>query len=173
MREAIGDRRLRVFDTRRAIHRLQQEAFEIEVLETSAIDDIGRVEQIIVACRELGVGFSLDDFGTGYSSLTYLRRLSADTLKIDQSFVSNMMIDAGDKAIVSGVIGLAAAFDRTVIAEGVETIAHARSLLDLGCSLAQGYGIARPMPAEALPEWIDGWPDNIWASVGDELVIDA
>lgn len=146
---------------------------EIELLETSALEDVVRVEQIIVACRELGVGFSLDDFGTGYSSLTYLRRLSADTLKIDQSFVSNMMIDAGDKAIVSGVIGLAAAFDRTVIAEGVETIAHARSLLDLGCSLAQGYGIARPMPAEALPEWIDGWPDKIWASVGDELVIDA
>ena len=146
---------------------------ELELLETSALEDVVRVEQIIVACRQLGVGFSLDDFGTGYSSLTYLRRLSADTLKIDQTFVRNMMVDAGDKAIISGIIGLAAAFDRTVIAEGVETIAHARSLLDLGCSLAQGYGIARPMPAEALPEWIDGWPDKIWASVGDELVIDA
>lgn len=111
----------------------------------------------------MGVGFSLDDFGTGYSSLTYLRRLSADTLKIDQTFVSNMMIDAGDKAIISGLIGLAAAFDRTVIAEGVEAIAHARSLLDLSCSLVQGYGIARPMSAEALPEWINRWPDEIWA----------
>ena len=94
-------------------------------------------------------------------------------LKIDQTFVSNMLIDAGDKAIISGLIGLAAAFDRTVIAEGVETIAHARSLLDLGCSQVQGYGIARPMPAEALPEWIDRWPDGVWASVGDEQVIDA
>jgi diguanylate cyclase (GGDEF)-like protein/PAS domain S-box-containing protein len=146
---------------------------EIELLETSALEDVVRVEQIIVACRELGVGFSLDDFGTGYSSLTYLRRLSADTLKIDQTFVSNMMVDAGDKAIISGIIGLAAAFDRTVIAEGVETIAHARALLDLGCSLVQGYGIARPMSAEALPEWIDRWPDEVWGKVGDELAVDA
>ena len=144
---------------------------EIELLETSALADVVRVEQIIVACRELGVGFSLDDFGTGYSSLTYLRRLSADTLKIDQSFVSNMMVNAGDKAIISGVIGLAAAFERTVIAEGVETIAHAKSLFDLGCSLIQGYGIARPMPAEALPEWIGRWPDEVWKSVGDELAV--
>jgi diguanylate cyclase (GGDEF)-like protein/PAS domain S-box-containing protein len=142
---------------------------EIELLETSALEDVARVEQIIVACRELGVGFSLDDFGTGYSSLTYLRRLSADTLKIDQSFVRNMLIDAGDKAIISGIIGLAAAFGRTVIAEGVETIAHAKSLLESGCSLVQGYGIARPMAAAALPEWIDRWPDGIWRSVGDEL----
>ena len=141
---------------------------EIELLETSALEDVVRVEQIIVACRELGVGFSLDDFGTGYSSLTYLRRLSADTLKIDQSFVGTMMTDAGDKAIISGVIGLAVAFERTVIAEGVETIAHARSLLDLGCPLVQGYGIARPMPAEALPSWIAHWPDDVWRAVGDE-----
>ena len=146
---------------------------EIELLETSALEDVVRVEQIIVACRELGVGFSLDDFGTGYSSLTYLRRLSADTLKIDQTFVRTMMVDAGDKAIISGIIGLAAAFGRTVIAEGVETIAHARALLDLGCSLVQGYGIARPMSAEALPEWIDRWPGEIWGKVGDELAVDA
>ena len=84
-----------------------------------------------------------------------------------------MMIDAGDKAIISGVIGLAAAFERTVIAEGVETIAHARSLLDLGCDLVQGYGIARPMPAEALPEWIASWPGADWRAVGDELAMAA
>lgn len=101
--------------------------------------------------------------------MTYLRWLSADTLKIDQSFVSNMMINEGDKAIISGVIGLAAAFGRTVIAEGVETIAHARSLLDLGCALVQGYGIARPMSAQALPEWIVSWPDETWEGIGDEL----
>ena len=144
---------------------------EIEVLETSELEDIGRVEKVIVACREMGIGFSLDDFGTGYSSLTYLRRLSADTLKIDQSFVSNMLIDPGDEAIISGVIGLAAAFQRKVIAEGVETIEHARSLLALGCVLVQGYGIARPMPAEALPEWIENWPDEAWGSVRDEMVV--
>jgi diguanylate cyclase (GGDEF)-like protein/PAS domain S-box-containing protein len=140
---------------------------EIEVLETSGLEDVARVEQVIVACRELGIGFSLDDFGTGYSSLTYLRRLSADTLKIDQTFVMNMMVDPGDKAIISGVIGLAAAFQRKVIAEGVETIAHARSLLGLGCVLAQGYGIARPMPAESLPGWVERWPDEAWRALGE------
>ncbi len=138
---------------------------ELEVLETSKLDDIGKVEQIIVACRQLGVGFSLDDFGTGYSSLTYLRRLSADTLKIDQSFIRDMMEDPGDLAIVSGVIGLAAAFQRKVIAEGVETVAHGKLLLSLGCFLVQGYGIARPMPAHDLPAWTKSWPDPAWRGV--------
>ena len=142
---------------------------EIEVLETSALEDIGRAEQIIVACHGMGIGFSLDDFGTGYSSLTYLRRLSADTLKIDQSFVGTMMVDAGDKAIISGVIGLAAAFGRKVIAEGVETIAHAAALRSMGCTLAQGYGIARPMPAEVLPAWLASWPDEAWTRFAREM----
>jgi diguanylate cyclase (GGDEF)-like protein/PAS domain S-box-containing protein len=138
---------------------------ELEVLETSALDDISKVEQTICACRALGIGFSLDDFGTGYSSLTYLRRLSADTLKIDQSFVRDMLEDPEDRTIVAGIIGLADAFKRKVIAEGVETVAHGQSLLALGCSLAQGYGIARPMPAQDLPEWIATWPNAAWQAL--------
>ncbi|MBK1680494.1 putative bifunctional diguanylate cyclase/phosphodiesterase [Rhodocyclus tenuis] len=141
---------------------------EIEVLESSHIEDAAKVEQIIVACRELGVGFALDDFGTGYSSLAYLRRLSADTLKIDQSFVSRMLDDPSDLAIVSGVIGLAAAFQRRLVAEGVETIAQARRLLRLGCHLVQGYGIARPMPAEAIPAWVASWPDAAWLAIDED-----
>ena len=137
---------------------------EIELLETSALEDVVRVEQIIVACRELGVGFSLDDFGTGYSSLTYLRRLSADTLKIDQSFVRNMLIDAGDKAIISGIIGLAVAFDRTVIAEGVETHRPRQVLARLGVLAGAGLwhrppdgggslaGMDRPLARRNLEE---------------------
>jgi len=143
-----------------ARHRL-----ELEVLETSALDDIGEVEELIVACRQMGVGFSLDDFGTGYSSLTYLRRLSADTLKIDQSFIRDMLDDPEDQAIVAGVIGLAAAFKRQVIAEGVETVDHGKALLELGCTMLQGYGIARPMPAKDLPSWVKVWPDSAWADV--------
>jgi diguanylate cyclase (GGDEF)-like protein/PAS domain S-box-containing protein len=138
---------------------------ELEVLETSELDDIHQVEQTICACRALGIGFSLDDFGTGYSSLTYLRRLSADTLKIDQSFVRDMLEDPDDRAIVAGVIGLAQAFKRKVIAEGVETVAHGQSLLALGCPLAQGYGVARPMPAQDLPDWVKNWPDAAWLAV--------
>jgi hypothetical protein len=87
-------------------------------------------------------------------------------LKIDQSFVRDMLDDADDLAILDGVIGLAAAFRREVIAEGVESAEHGAVLLQLGCELAQGYGIARPMPAEALPAWIAAWqPPAAWAGL--------
>jgi diguanylate cyclase (GGDEF)-like protein len=138
--------------------------FELEILETSALDDILHVTGLIEECQQLGVSFALDDFGTGYSSLSYFKRLPAETLKIDQSFVRDMLRDTEDLAIVEGVIGLADAFRRKVIAEGVETVAHGVLLLHLGCDLAQGYGIARPMPAEAIPDWIASWrPDPRWA----------
>ena len=117
------------------------------------------------ACRAYGVTFALDDFGTGYSSLTYLRRLPAELLKIDQSFVRGMLDHPDDRAIVAGVVGLALAFQRKVIAEGVETVAHGELLLQLGCELAQGYGIALPMPAAELAGWAGNWrPDASWTT---------
>ena len=112
---------------------------------------------LIKACREIGVEFSLDDFGTGYSSLTYLKRLSVKRLKIDQSFVRHMLDDPDDLAILEGILGLATAFRRKVIAEGVETVEHGEMLLQLGCDTAQGYGIARPMPAGQIPAWAAAW----------------
>jgi diguanylate cyclase (GGDEF)-like protein/PAS domain S-box-containing protein len=129
-------------------------SLELEILETSVLNDITQVSATMAACHELGVRFALDDFGTGYSSLTHLRRLPAYLIKIDQSFVRDMLEDADDLAIVEGVVGLAKTFKREVIAEGVETIAHGVALLQLGCELAQGYGIARPMPAGDIPEWV-------------------
>lgn len=136
---------------------------ELEVLETSALHDITYVSSVIYACSEMGVGFALDDFGTGYSSLTYLKRLPAGLLKIDQSFVRNMLDDPDDLAILDGVLGLANAFRRLAIAEGVETLQHGVLLLQLGCELAQGYAIARPMPAEDMPAWLAAWrPDPSW-----------
>jgi EAL domain-containing protein (putative c-di-GMP-specific phosphodiesterase class I) len=115
------------------------------------------------ACHELGVRFALDDFGTGYSSLTYLKSLPAYLIKIDQSFVRDMLEDADDLTIVEGVVSLAKAFRREVIAEGVETIAHGFALLQLGCELAQGYGIARPMPSGDIPDWVCTWKaDDSW-----------
>lgn len=141
-----------------------QGKLELEVLETSALEDIAQVSQVIEACTAMGVMFALDDFGTGYSSLTYLKRLRVALLKIDQSFVRDMLEDPDDLAILEGVIGLAAAFKRKVIAEGVETAAHGSLLLKLGCELAQGYGIARPMPADQLPAWVVSWrPDPSWS----------
>jgi diguanylate cyclase (GGDEF)-like protein/PAS domain S-box-containing protein len=141
-------------------------SLELEVLETSALADIAQVSQVIEECTEIGVTFALDDFGTGYSSLTYLKRLRVALLKIDQSFVHDMLDDPDDLAILEGVIGLAVAFKREVIAEGVETVAHGTALLQLGCNLAQGYGIARPMPPEQLPAWVATWqPDAAWCAL--------
>jgi len=138
---------------------------DLEVLETSALDDIDKVTAIMQACCDLGLGFSLDDFGTGYSSLTYLKRLPADLMKIDQSFVIGMLHDSDDFVIVEGVLGLARAFGRGVLAEGVETVAHGELLLALGCELGQGYGIAHAMPPNAVPGWISTWQaDASWAA---------
>ncbi|RZU48045.1 diguanylate cyclase/phosphodiesterase with PAS/PAC sensor(s) [Fluviicoccus keumensis] len=136
---------------------LRPEWIELEILETTAMEDIERVSGVIETCSRLGVSFALDDFGTGYSSLTYFRRLPTRILKIDQSFVRDMLTDPDDCAIVEAVVGMARTFGRKVIAEGVETVEHGVALLQLGCELAQGYGIARPMPADAVPDWIHHW----------------
>jgi diguanylate cyclase (GGDEF)-like protein/PAS domain S-box-containing protein len=138
----------------------------LEIVETSALEDLAKIAQLMRDCSDLGVEFAVDDFGTGYSSLTYLRHLPARQLKIDQSFVRDMLEDPDDLAIVRGVIGLAQAFHREVIAEGVESLAHGQLLIAQGCQLAQGYGIARPMPAHSVPEWVAGWkPDKAWTEV--------
>lgn len=130
---------------------------ELEILETSALQDLDQVSNLMFDCVNLGVRFALDDFGTGYSSLTYLKRLPAAVIKIDQSFVRGMLEDPNDFAIVVGVVGLAKAFYRQVIAEGVETDAHGVSLLKMGCTLAQGYGIAKPMSAKNFLAWARAW----------------
>ncbi|WP_297323972.1 PAS domain S-box protein [Nitrosomonas sp.] len=144
---------------------VQPHQLELEVLETSALEDITHVTNLIESCNEIGVGFVLDDFGTGYSSLSYLKRLPIRLIKIDQSFVRDMLKDKEDLAIIKGVVDLASVFHRNVIAEGVETAQHHRLLINLGCELGQGYGIAKPMPAEAFPAWLSTWqPDPGWLS---------
>jgi EAL domain-containing protein (putative c-di-GMP-specific phosphodiesterase class I) len=97
------------------------------------------------------------------AEITILRRLPAHLIKIDQTFIRDMLDDSDDFAIVTSVIALAKSFKRDVIAEGVETIAHGTALVELGCHLAQGYGIARPMPADQMPKWAADWqPDEAW-----------
>jgi EAL domain-containing protein (putative c-di-GMP-specific phosphodiesterase class I) len=128
---------------------------QIEVLETVALNDIAVVRGIIESCRKIGIGFALDDFGTGYSSLSYLSALPVDVLKIDQSFVRDMLEDKGDMAIVQGIIALARAFERKIVAEGIETEGQYQALLNMGCEVGQGYWIARPMPANALITWLN------------------
>jgi diguanylate cyclase (GGDEF)-like protein len=128
-------------------------AIEFEILESSSLENIDGVANVIKQCALLGIKFSLDDFGTGYSSLTYVRRLPAQVLKIDQSFVRDMLDDTDDLYIVEGVVGLARAFKRELIAEGVETERHGLMLIELGCHSGQGYFIAKPMPAEKIINW--------------------
>jgi len=146
--------------------RIKPSHLELEVLETSALQNVALSSQVLTACRDAGVLISVDDFGTGYSSLVYLKRLPANVLKIDQSFVRDMLDEPENLTILKGVLGLAEAFRREVIAEGVETVDHGLMLLQLGCDCAQGYGIARPMPAGELQAWAAGWhTDPRWSEV--------
>jgi diguanylate cyclase (GGDEF)-like protein/PAS domain S-box-containing protein len=146
--------------------RIKPFSLELEVLETSAFQDTATVSAVFDACRKIGVLFALDDFGTGYSSLAYLKHLPANVLKIDQSFVREIVNDPRNLAILEALLGLAIAFHLEVIAEGVETVEHGVLLLQLGCELGQGYGIAHPMQASDLPGWSAAWrPDQRWANV--------
>jgi EAL domain-containing protein (putative c-di-GMP-specific phosphodiesterase class I) len=129
----------------------------IEVLETAALADIEHTSELMRTCQSLGVRFALDDFGTCYSTLTYLKRLPLDLLKIDRSFIHNMLGDAQDMAIVEGVIGLSKTFRCTVVAEGVETDAQAQRLIELGCFVGQGNGIAKAMPLSELAGWMSSY----------------
>ena len=130
---------------------------ELEIIESAALSDLDQAIDTLNQCRDLGVKLALDDFGTGYSSLAYLRALPIHTLKIDQSFVRDMLDDPSDMGIVVSVLQLAKTFDRAVIAEGVETLEHGKKLMQIGCRLMQGYGVALPMPAAKIPDWVAQW----------------
>ncbi|WFE70505.1 EAL domain-containing protein [Halomonas sp. M1] len=123
---------------------------KLEVTESLLMEDIAEVRCRMEALRQLGIRFSLDDFGTGYSSLAYLKQLPLDQLKIDQSFVRDVLDDPADAAIVRTVIALAHSLELEVIAEGVETQAHRDWLFAQGCLSYQGYFFSRPQPTEHL-----------------------
>lgn len=139
---------------------------ELEILETGAINDMDRAAELTKELGQLGVVVSLDDFGTGYSSLTFLKRLAVDVLKIDQSFVRQMLDDRDHLVIIESILHLAQSFEREVIAEGIENETQGCLLLELGCEFGQGYGIARPMPAEQAIQWLRDWrPPPSWRHV--------
>jgi|TARA_R100001143_G_scaffold727_5_gene1958 diguanylate cyclase (GGDEF)-like protein/PAS domain S-box-containing protein len=128
--------------------------FQFEILESHALDDLSLIVDVVRHCREeFNIKTVLDDFGTGYSSLSHIRTLPVSAVKIDQTFVRNMLADVDDCKIVEGVIALARSFDLEVIAEGVESVRHGQILLSMGCELAQGYVIAKPMPAAHIADW--------------------
>ncbi|MEO5794172.1 MAG: EAL domain-containing protein [Rhodoferax sp.] len=125
---------------------------KLELTESLLVDDIEQVITKMEALQAQGVGFSLDDFGTGYSSLSYLKRLPLDQLKIDQSFVRDVMTDPNDAVIARTIIGLGQSLGLNVIAEGVETADQRDFLAQHGCQAFQGYFFARPLPAEQLAQ---------------------
>ncbi len=138
-------------------------SLELELLESNVIGDLAHVSDVIRDCQQMGIRFALDDFGTGYSSLTHLKRLPVSQLKIDQSFVRGMLRNPSDQAILKSIVGLAGELGIEVLAEGAETVAHTIKLLQVGCEVAQGYGIARPMPAAQVPHWLNTWrPHPAW-----------
>lgn len=122
----------------------------LEITESVVVQDIDATRKTLFGLKDIGVQIAIDDFGTGYSVLTYLKSLPVDSLKIDKSFVRTLDTDPGDLAIVRSTMALADAFGLDVIAEGVETVAAAKTLLSLGCHRAQGFLLSRPLDSAAM-----------------------
>jgi diguanylate cyclase (GGDEF)-like protein len=140
-------------------------ALELEMVETGILGDVQLLGNLVNRLQSFGISFALDDFGTGYSSLLHLKRLGPDTLKIDKSFIRDMLDDPGDLAIVKAVIGMGKALRHRVVAEGVETIDQLLMLLNLGCDVMQGFYLARPMEPDRVIEWFKAFrPDPRWRS---------
>jgi EAL domain-containing protein (putative c-di-GMP-specific phosphodiesterase class I) len=129
---------------------VRPEQLELEITESTILADPFRVRQVLKRVNELGVSLAIDDFGTGYSSLAYLKRLPVQRIKIDRSFVQDMCADANDATIVRSTIDLGRNLGLEIVAEGVESQESWEALREHGCTLAQGYLIGRPMPADEL-----------------------
>lgn len=137
-----------------AKHGVRPDRLELEITESSLMDDPARAKVNLLALRAMGVGTSIDDFGTGYSSLSYLRTLPADALKIDKSFISGSLDLKQDTTLVKSAIELGHNLGLKVIAEGVENQRTLDRLIELQCDAAQGYFFARPMNDGALRQWV-------------------
>lgn len=138
--------------------------FGIEVTETGPSMEHGRAKLVIEECRRRGIRVGLDDFGTGSASLSHIQKLDIEHIKLDQSFVRDILGNERNRAIAAGVIITARMLAKAVIAEGVENAAQGDLLASLGCHQLQGYWISRAMPPEAVPGWVAGWvPPESWA----------
>jgi EAL domain-containing protein (putative c-di-GMP-specific phosphodiesterase class I) len=140
---------------------LEPRCLSLDITESVYIEALRDHTTALDELKRMGVHISIDDFGTGYSSLSYLKRLPADTLKIDKSFVKGMGDDAKDRAIVQMVIDLAHTLDMEVVAEGVESEEQAKQLKAMGCDLGQGFHFAKPLSTEALSEFLREEPGTL------------
>jgi diguanylate cyclase (GGDEF)-like protein/PAS domain S-box-containing protein len=136
---------------------LKPERFELELTESAMMVDPERAVEVMELLSAAGFGLSIDDFGTGYSSLSYLKRFAADQIKIDISFVRNMLTDSDDHTIVTTIIAMARSLGLQTTAEGVEEAGQAAALLSLGCDTVQGFHFGHPISAQAFTErWLSG-----------------
>jgi diguanylate cyclase (GGDEF)-like protein len=143
-------------------HNVSPKLLQLELTESAVFERRGRAgetnEDAVAQLRELGVKIAIDDFGTGYSSLSYLKRWRVDYLKVDRSFVRDLVTDMSDLAIVGAIIAMARHLHIEVVAEGIEGWQQLEKLRQLGCQLAQGYLIAKPVPEEQCRRYLSGAP---------------
>jgi EAL domain-containing protein (putative c-di-GMP-specific phosphodiesterase class I) len=135
-------------------HELIPQSLELELTESTLLEAGEETVETLRTLQRLGVGLAIDDFGTGYSSLGYLKRLPIDALKIDQSFVRDLVTDPDDRVLAATIVALGHSLGLKVVAEGVETEEQRRLLFEQGCDFAQGYLFSPPLPAEAFAEWL-------------------
>jgi diguanylate cyclase (GGDEF)-like protein len=139
------------------IHSVEYDRLTLEITESALVEDMSASFNILDEFKSLGINISIDDFGTGYSSMAYFKNIPANELKIDQSFISYMLENQMDQHIVKTVIQMAKGFDLTVVAEGIEDQETFDALNRLGCDIAQGYHLAKPMPQEEFLTWLNNY----------------
>ena len=149
-------------DVQRVIERsgIDPRYLELEITKSMAMDRVEEVTTLLGRLKKLGVQLAIDDFGTGYSSLAYLKRFPVDKLKIDRSFVRDVIVDAEDDAIVKTIIGLSKNLGLESVAEGIENEEQFKRLRELGCDEAQGFYFGKPMRAAEFQEWYRAWTEE-------------
>ena len=153
-RVLVDPRLPELVDKQRRACDLPEEAIEIEITESTLMGDHAQAREALARLRAIGIRTSIDDFGTGYSSLSYLRELPVHALKIDRSFITDLIDEPDSEAIVRSIIELARNLGLETVAEGVEDERVCDRLTSLGCDYVQGFAIARPMPADAMLRWL-------------------
>ncbi|MCJ7592251.1 MAG: EAL domain-containing protein, partial [Woeseiaceae bacterium] len=139
---------------------IDRKLINLELTETVLLEDLTVAQPLLDDLAAFGVGIHIDDFGTGYSSLSYLAKLPVKTIKIDQAFIAQLSDSDANSRVIEAIVALGKAMQLVVVAEGVETDQQYATVRRLGCDLVQGYFIARPMPAEQLLVWVDGYEDT-------------